>query len=256
MVHKSKSSRLYIDSARRSTGSSSSSFTMSWSEDIVFDSLTVLSVTMPATVYNATSVNNSLTVTEGVNTQTVTVTAGLYNISSLLSALATALTNNVVLLGNYTAALDSITQKVVFTSTANFTVNTNLTVPNSLASMLGYTTSQAQALSITATELYDISAVREVYIACDLPIKTYFNSEIRSILCKVPLVTGSFGDILTVTYESSESTIHFEETQYINSIQLTIVDAYGSTVDLNGVEYSVEIAFNASMPDQLPSYLQ
>lgn len=251
-----KTERLYIDSARRSSGSNSNSFSIIWGEDVVYDTLTVLSATMPVTAYNITSITNTLSVTEGVNTVTITVTPGLYNINALITTLATAMTANVTLLGTYTAAINAVTQRVEFTSTANFTINTNLTVVNSLASMLGYTTTQAQALTVAATELYDISPIKEVYISCDLPIKTYFNSEIRSILCKVPLVSGSFGDIIVQRYESSESTIQFDSTQHMNSMTLTLIDSYGRPVDLNGVDYTLEIAFSRNIPDDLPSYLQ
>jgi hypothetical protein len=210
---------------------------------------------MPATVYNITSNNNSISITEGATTVSVSITPGLYNINSLLVTLGAALTADGTLTGTYTATLDALTQRVVISCSTNFTVNPD-SAPSSLASMLGYTSPQSQSGSITALELYDISPIREIYIACDLPIRSYFNSEIRSILCKVPLVTGSFGDLLHITYDSSESSIQFEDTQHVNSIQLTLVDAYGRTVDLNGVEYSLEIAFTRIVPDDIPAYLQ
>jgi hypothetical protein len=121
-INKAQSGLIYIDSRRRDYGSSNA-FTISWNEDIALDAIGLLSVIMPNTFYNINDFNNTLSVTEGSNTVSIVVSNGVYNIASLLSTLATTLTNNPTLTGTFTCTLDSITQKVVISSIVAFIIN-------------------------------------------------------------------------------------------------------------------------------------
>lgn len=235
---------LYVDSRRRNYGTSND-FSISWSEDIEMDAVGLLSVVMPNTIYNVNSTNNSITITEGATTKTVSVPAGIYNIAGLLTVLGTELTNDGTLTGTYSLTLDPTTQKVVASCSTNFTI-----VPDSdgdgLATSLGFTVAQAQASSRTANQLYDISGERSVYIQLDLPLSSRFNNERRDIIGVVPIVEAEFGGIISKSYESSEQMIYFADRQFINSLNVRLIDGKGRLVDLNGVEWSFELSFQRS----------
>jgi len=243
-INKAQSGLIYIDSRRRDYGSSSA-FTITWNEDIALDAIGLLSVIMPNTFYNINDFNNTLSVIEGSNTVNIVVSNGVYNIASLLSTLATALTNNLTLTGTFTCTLDSITQKVVISSTVAFLINMD-TKGFGLATSLGFTSTQSSATTRTGNNLSDISGTREVYIQVNLPLASHFNDDLRDIIRGVPVVQGSFGDIITKTYESSEHMIWFSNTQYINSLSISLADAYGRPMDLNGVNWSMELAYTQS----------
>jgi len=240
-INKAQSGLIYIDSRRRDYGSSSA-FTLSWNEDIVMDGIGLLSVIMPNTFYNINDFNNTISVTEGSNTVSIVLSNGVYNIASLLTTLSTALTNNLTLTGTFTCTLDAITQKVVISSTVAFIINMD-TLGYGLATSLGFTSTQSSATTQTANNLYDISGTREVYIQVNLPLASHFNDDLRDIIGGVPVVQGSFGDIITKSYESSEQMIWFSSTQYINSLSISLVDGYGRPMDLNGVNWSMELAY-------------
>jgi len=243
-INKAQSGLIYIDSRRRDYGSSSA-FTLSWNEDIIMDGIGLLSVIMPNTFYNINDFNNTISITEGSNTVSIVLSNGVYNIASLLSTLATALTNNLTLTGTFTCTLDTITQKVVISSTVAFIINMD-TLGYGLATSLGFTSTQSSATTQTANNLYDISGTREVYIQVNLPLASHFNDDLRDIIGGVPVVQGSFGDIITKSYESSEQMIWFSSTQYINSLSISLVDGYGRPMDLNGVNWSMELAYTRS----------
>ena len=173
-INKAQSGLIYIDSRRRDYGSNSA-FTISWNEDIALDAIGLLSVIMPNTFYNTSDFNNTLSVTEGSNTVSIVVSNGLYNIASLVSTLATTLTNNLTLTGTFTCSLDSITQEVVISSTVAFLIDTQ---GLSLGTSLGFTNAQSSATTQTANTLYDISSTREVYIQENLPPASHFNDDL------------------------------------------------------------------------------
>jgi len=115
--------------------------------------------------------------------------------------------------------------------------------PFGLATSLGFTNAQSSATTQTANNLYDISGTREVYIQVNLPLASHLNDDLRDIIGGVPVVQGSFGDIITKSYESSEQMLWFSNTQYINSLSISLVDAYGRPMDFNGVNWSMELAY-------------
>jgi len=201
-INEAQSGVIYIDSRRRDNGSSSA-FTISWNEDIALDAIGLLFVIMPNTFYNINHFNNILSVTEGSNSVSIVVSNRVYNIASLLSTLATALTNNLTLTGTFTCTLDSITQKVLISSTVAFLINMD-SQGFGLAISLGCTNTQSAATTQTANNLYNISGTCEVYTQVNLPLASHFNDDLRDIIGGVPVVQGSFGDIITKSYQSSE----------------------------------------------------
>lgn len=241
MSIKNESGLLYVDSRRRDTGTSSD-FSITWNEDISMDAIGLLSVVIPNTLYNINQYNNVISVSEGVNTVSVSITQGVYNISGLLTTLGTALTNDLTLTGTYSLTLDATTQKVVASCSTNFRINID-SDGDGLASSLGFITTRTQATSHTADQLYDISGERIVYIQLDLPLSSRFNKERRDILGAIPIVEAEFGGIISKSFESDQQMIYFGDRQYINSLNVRLIDGKGRLVDLNGTEWSFEIAF-------------
>lgn len=238
-MHDSYSKLIYLSSAQRDSGTSSN-FSISWGTEISMDAIKVVSVTMPNTFYNITTTNNKLISTEGVDREEVSITPGLYNINSLLTALAAALTANATLTGTYTAAVDPTTQLITLTSTVAFVIDTT-----TLAAQLGFTsTPTSSATSHVADELYDISSVRQVFLqVTGIPVTSIFNSGFRNILCTVPLVNAEFGQIIHQTYDSDANMITFTDTQFVDTLGFSLVDETGAPVDNNGVEWNIELAY-------------
>jgi len=179
----------------------------------------------------------------------VVVANGAYNIAPLVSTLATALTNIAPLVSTFTCTQDSITQEIVISSTVPFVINMDSqgfsgtgTPPLGLATSLGFTNTQSSGTIQNADNLHYISGTREVYNEVNLPLASHFNDDLRDIIA-VPVVQGSFGDIITKSYESSEQMIWFSNTPYIYSVSASLVDAYGRPMNHNGVNWSMELAY-------------
>lgn len=238
-MHDSFSKLIYLSSSQRDSGTSSN-FSISWGTEIAIDAIKVVSVTMANTFYNLTTANNVFIGTEGINRVEVSVPVGLYNINSLLIALADALTANATLTGTYTATINPTTQLVTLTSTVAFII-----VDTPLARQLGFVdTPTSSATSHTATELYDLSSIRQVYIQVSgIPVTSIFNNGFRNILATVPLVNAEFGQIIYQSYDSESNTITFTDTQYVDSLGFTLVDETGAPVDNGGVEWHIELAY-------------
>lgn len=234
-----KSGLLFINSARRDFGTPSN-FTISWNEDIEMKGIGLLSLVMPNTLYNINSSNNKLSVTEGVLDSIITVPIGTYNIVGLLNTLSSLLNGDSILTGAYNLTLDPVSQRVVITCDTNFTID-----PTSLGKALGFQLpDRPQAGTQTGDSLYDISGIREVYIQLDLPLGNRFNSEYRDIIGVVPLVSAEFGGILSRSYESDQQMIWFNTPQYVNSLRVQLIDKDGILVDLNGVDWSMELTYS------------
>lgn len=244
-MHIIYSGLLFIDSSQRTSGTSSS-FDILLNQEVPMDSLKLQSVTIPNTFYNITSSNNSFTVTEGANTVSVSLTPGLYSINTLLTLLGTALTDNATLTGTYTCTLDSITQYVTISCTTNFTVIST----GALARQLGFVNATAQAGTEVATELYDLSSLREVYIqVTNIPVSSLFNSGVRNIIGKVPLVGAQFGEIVYHSYDSEATMINFVSTELVDTIGISLVDSSGNLMDNLGIEWSLEFVFTRRDPN-------
>jgi hypothetical protein len=112
-----------------------------------------------------------------------------------------------------------------------------------VATSLGFRNTQSSPTTQTAYNLYDISGTRKVYIQINLPLASHLNDDLRDIIGGVPVVQVSFGDIITKSYESSEHIIWFSNTQYINSLSVFLVDAYGRPMNWNGVNWSMELSY-------------
>jgi len=244
MVHTSSSNLIYVNSRNRSYGSSDN-FTVTWSEDIAMTWVQILSIIMPNTLYNVNSNHNRLTIIEGSNTVSVPIPVGIYNISSLLIGVATELTNDATLTGTYTCTLDPTTQKVVISSSVNFTVQPNV----GLAEMLGFTSATSQAGSQSAPDIYDLSIyTRDIYVELrNLPLYSHFGADsYRSIIGRVPLTDTSFGSIVYKDFTSENQMIKFDEKVYINSLDIALIDFEGNPIQLNGVDWSLELAYGVS----------
>ena len=194
-------------------------------------------IVMPNTFYNITSANNTISVNEGGGAQTVTITAGFYDIDTLLDALKTALDADGTLTGVFTCSYSTITYKVTIASTV-----ANSIVYGQLADDLGFMVTTGSATSHTATRVFDINKIKEIYILSTINTNHELNSKRQSILGKVVL-NGSFGEVI-VSKNESVNYINLESPQDIGSLNFQLIDNSHNVLSNNDLEWSMTIDYS------------
>lgn len=201
------------------------------------------SAIIPKTNYNIPAIRNEFEIEDSVDTKVVTVPAGNYTMTELLTTIQGILNGFGV--DTYTLTYSSLTGKVTFTSTfATFILNPNLIFQQgSVLYKLGFnpnTAYTAVAGTLTAPNVADISGIKEVFIKIKQLTQYMSNTTNSSLNFKVDF-GGCFGSIV---YFADEAKYH----QYFNVSQDTIqaigfydvslVDIYGVPVDINGRDWS------------------
>lgn len=228
---KSNSSKsIYISSKNRSSGTANS-FTTLLRDPVDASGIRLLSLSLPNTFYNITSSNNTLTVTDTGGIASVTITAGFYDLTGLYAALKTALDGNATLNGTYTLSQSSVTYKTTISCTVNFNISTSTT----LSQMLGYSGTTTTGASATSENIPNIN-IGSVYIATDVALNTYVDSQIRNVIAKAT-ASETFGSYLSLPYEDPQY-IQFKSPMTLSQIGLTLTDQDGTLLDTNGVEWS------------------
>jgi hypothetical protein len=228
------SNKIYVQSSLRNSGSSSE-FNINLSRPVFnVKKVQVSEVLIPNVFYNITSSNNTIIVDEGKGAQSSSITVGQYDITSLLSALKTALDGNNVLSGIFTCSYSTVTYKVTISSTVAFSITYG-----NLADNLGFTDSTGSASTHTASRIFDISTTRQVYIQSNILTSAELNGKRQNILCKVPLNT-SFGAIITYKNES-ENSIVLDNPQDISSLDFKLINKRNEALDLNGLNWSMTL---------------
>lgn len=201
------------------------------------------SAVIPKTNYNIPAIRNTFQIKDSIDTKTVTVPAGNYTMTELLTEIQSILNGFGV--DTYTVTYSAITGKVTITSTyATFELNPNLVYQQgSVLYKLGFNPTIAYfavAGTLTAPNVADISGIKNVFIKIK-QLTQYMRNTTNSMLNFKVDFGGCFGSII---YFSDEAKYH----QYFNvsqdSIQsqgfydISLVDEYGFPVDLNGRDWS------------------
>ena len=204
------------------------------------------SAVIPKTNYNIPAVRNTFTFNNSISTSTITITPGNYTMTELLAEITTQL--NALGFDTYTVTYNSISGKVTFQSTlAAFTLNPTLdTSQGSILYKLGFVPGIAYTGgTVTSPNVADISGIKSAYIKIK-QLTQYMKNTTNSVLNFKVDLTCPFGSIV---FFADEGRYH----QYFNSnkdnlgsmgfFDVTLVDEYGTLLDLNGRDWSFVIQF-------------
>ena len=190
-------------------------------------------LTVPNTIYNFTTSNNSITFTQGT-TETVSVSVGNYSASTLTDSLNTAIT----------AAGLSITvtfseENAVFTFTgAAFTID-SATMFRQLG--LKDQLPTASGTTYTATQVCDFAGATNLYVRIrnvsmnNLDSRGKTSNIIASIVNNV-----NYGDY--IFYTPPEVLYFMINEQQLSHIDIEITDQEGNIIDLNGGTFNMTLS--------------
>lgn len=197
--------------------------------------LELMSVHIPNTIYNIrTGVNNTFTINRGTNT--VTLSAGMYTIDTLVSAVQTALgvTDGAT---TWTVTYSSTTGRVTIAGTNAFTITWGTTSPKQA---LGFSTDTTSNTTVTGDQSYTLVHPYEIYITIlefGRPIRTTNARDFPTFVVDVLQPTNNV--IIYVADQNTPQKIIFSPLKTID--QLTVrLSMYGNeSVDLNGSEWAM-----------------
>lgn len=216
-----------------------------------YDSVCLLTASIPKSYYNMPTGYNTFTLTEKAVSTTITIPIGSYNKLNLATVLSALLTTASVTLGNnwtYSVSNPNTqnapdTFKFTFTVSGNGAFQPTITMTStSPFRQLGF--EQSTSYPFTANTLVSVNAINLAYI---------LRMFIKSDICDTSS-DGTLAEILSVGSFPPQSVIFFQEfnidlntrvfnSTNTNSWNFSIVDSFGQLVDFVGIPWAFTLVF-------------
>lgn len=193
-------------------------------------------LTIPNTVYNFNSSNNSITFTQGT-TETVSVSVGNYSASTLVTSLNSAITAAGL---DITVSFDEDNALFTFTGGSAFTID-SATMFRQLG--LKDQLPTASGTTYTATQVCDFAGATNLYVRIrnlsmnNLDSRGKTSNIIASIVNNV-----NYGDY--IFYTPPEVLYFMISEQQVSHIDIEITDQEGKIIDLNGSSFNMTLSIH------------
>lgn len=241
---------IFFNSADRQSGSSHN-FILKYDLRQFYkcDHYYISSLVMPFSYYVINSNNNQLVFlhpTVGGGSTTITVTAGNYSASELVTSIQTSL--DAISAGAWTISYDTKTGKFSFSTSAT-SFGLDATASNSiLHNLMGFdkTTYAASTATKTSTNVADLSGPKYIYLKSNaLAFKSQYepissNSALKNVILGIPVEVNPFDTIVYKNYDDTSNTKPYER-EFPNIIDIQLVDENNNEVNLNGCDFQFEI---------------
>jgi len=191
-------------------------------------------LTIPNTIYNFNSSNNSITFTQG-STVTVSVTVGNYSASTLTDALNTAITAAGL---SITVSFDEENAVFTFTGGSAFTIDSA-----TMFRQLGLTDQlpTSSATTYAATQVCDFAGATNLYVRIrnvsmnNLDSRGKTSNIIASIVNNV-----NYGDYI---FYNPPEVLYFQiHEQQLSHIDIELTDQEGNLILLNGASFNMTLS--------------
>jgi len=192
-------------------------------------------ITIPNTIYNFNSSNNSITFTQGT-TETISVSVGNYSASTLTTALNTAITAAGL---SITVTFDEDNAIFKFTTSGSaFTID-SATMSRQLGLKEQLPTSSST--SYTATRVCDFAGATNLYVRIrNLSMNNLDSRGNTSSIIASIVVNTNYGEYI---FFSSADILYFMISENkISHLDVEITDQEGNVVDLNGSSFNMTLS--------------
>ena len=225
--------------------SSSSNFNidLGLSSDVSsYDRVCLGRCSIPRSWFDVEAPYNTFYLQENSSTVLITITVGMYNVNTLKTAIAAALTLSSPNSLTYTcyypnAAIEVNTNKFRFECLSNNALSKKLIFTDGMYQQLGFEKGSTNSFVGSNTELYSTNSISISYIN-RLFLKSNICEKAHDQMLSEILIAGNF---------QSTSFVYFENTNYdVNSREFTnpvdtyfsfgLYDRYGNIVNLQGLE--------------------
>lgn len=232
---------LLIDSADRSSGTSTD-FKVQINPPINgINKIELFSISMPNTAYNINESNNFIYFTEDIDIAQE-LFPGNYNINTLLEAIGSRMTTASNVESTYVATYNPTTMKITVTSGGNWKFNFGNQITNSIASILGYA-------NVTPGSLSDHWEAENV-VQLHKPLVYFIDIAQLPVSCKSTNTDFATFAITSTTVGSQIEYFHQNERypiietynhQNVYELSIKVKSRGNRIVDLNGAEWSLQL---------------
>jgi hypothetical protein len=234
------SRKYYINSVNRTSGSNQNfQIPIAIPPNSGYDHISVVDASIPLTYYNIDSPYNQFILKEGASQVTVTITPGNYNMRSFMSMLVTLL--NTVSPGHFTYSMtfNDVIAKYSYAVTGNAGVQPQFIFTDFLVSQMGFSNHSTNSFSVgvlTSTDVVSFIPNNSLFIHCDL-IAADASNILQDIYANnnIPYSFITFSSPNVEHYAKRLSTTNHA------TINITLQDALGQEVNLNGVDWNLSI---------------
>ena len=199
--------------------------------------LNVVHASIPFTFYNVNSRNNVLNYIVNNISYSLIITQGNHNINSM----KLFLTSNLI---GFTIGYDFTTNKFTFTNTNNY--GFSFLDTSSCLALLGFFPTQtivSNGNSLTSTRTVNLNPIRCICVGTNLNTSNIsVNSKNKNnVICSIPITTQPNS---IINYFNSNNFKINTYANFINCIQIKLMDQDGNLLDLNGANWSMTIQFD------------
>jgi hypothetical protein len=238
-----------INSQFRNTSSfpSSSDFTIKLEEEIkniIYIKLS--SLELPLYFHSFTDIrnNNSFTITNGANTDTITIGDGNFTTVSILTKINARLDEiNTTRTVNLDLNQDSNTGKITFTSSSSFTLNFNRTGNidyKGIKYHLGFSNDTYTGTSITSETPLDINVDRYLFLNIN-DIQNIRDNKVNNAFSKIIVNTNSYSLLVRGPEEYVSKDIVLRSPINLSKLDIKLLDYLGNTIDLGKNDFSLTL---------------
>jgi hypothetical protein len=199
----------------------------------------------PYTWYNIHSKNNSLTIYANSFTYNIIIPQGNYNGLNLAKIISSLLPNTS---GNvFNCSFDTITSKITFTLNTSFIFDETSTCLNTLGIVDYFTSSFVNSTKYILTSSQPINLIPHQCICIAVSnintenIHVGISQHYKSVLCSIPVDVSPMGMIIYKNHNLFK--VNTGE-NYLNQLNIKILDQDGTLIDFNGHHYSLCIQFD------------
>jgi len=220
-----------------------------------YDSVVVLSASIPKSYYTFPTGRNTFTFTENSIDYTITITRGTYSATQLADYLSTELTNAGV--NTYTATINLNSAKFIFES--NISTIFSFTFGDYVASSLGFnpntTYTRGPFNRILAPNVCDVSPENDVYIRSNI-VSGGINSNEDILIDIQASGVAPFGRIQLYNIDLPGYTKGLNTSSNIYNFRIT--DEFNDELDLNGVDWTMSILFfkKSTIPQIIKDFIK
>jgi len=238
----------YVNSNNRLSGSHSNfKFKIDLDVNAEYDSVAVLSASVPKSYYLVSSNNNSFVLKEGNDTVTIILPSGNYTRSSICSTVQNLLNNNSPNGYNYSVSFQNINTgyddgKLTFDVTGNGSTQPQFIFTTQLHEQLGFEPNSTNTFinnSLKSVDVINLTKETTLFIRSDIA----HNSEQmgHNILQEI-FTTGdaSFSHATFINYNPRENSKPIANNQS-NIYEFILTDENGREIDTNGININFTI---------------
>lgn len=207
-------------------------------DEIDYIDVSIDNAQFPVSFYNINANNNILKISVDAGPiQTITITPGNYNSTSLQSELLTQFTNEGII--NITMTFSTITGKYLFTiNSGSFTFHNN---GSTIFQILGFTDEDHTSTAQNLTSTYAINLLGPLKLL--IYSQAFHIDNISSLgnnncLLEIPITAPNFG---LIQYNNSSNIHNISQQKILNDIDITIKDDNNQLINFNNQNWSITI---------------